>query len=152
MTDLRFEPFADRDFDACLALFDRNCPAFFAQCERAAYADFLRGADARYRVCLADGEVAGAFGVFASERGRARLHWILIDPAWQGRRIGRAMMIAAVDIARRDNAAALDIAASHISAPFFARFGARSIAFAKDGWGPGMHRVDMELQLRREET
>jgi hypothetical protein len=41
----------------------------------------------------------------------------------------------------------LDVAASQHSAPFFARFGARELARTDDGWGPGMHRVDMELPL-----
>ena len=39
----------------------------------------------------------------------------------------------------------VSIAASHKSAPFFARFGARIVETTPDGWGPGMHRVDMEL-------
>jgi hypothetical protein len=35
------------------------------------------------------------------------------------------------------------IAASHLSAPFFAKFGAVPLRTTDDGWGPGMHRVDM---------
>jgi hypothetical protein len=39
------------------------------------------------------------------------------------------------------------IAASHRSAPFFARFGAETVRETPDGWGPGMHRIDMELTV-----
>ncbi|WP_242112849.1 hypothetical protein [Luteimonas aquatica] len=39
----------------------------------------------------------------------------------------------------------LHISASHKSAPFFARFGALETARVPDGWGPGMHRVEMRL-------
>ena len=42
----------------------------------------------------------------------------------------------------------IDIAASHLSAPFFARFGANEVSFTREGWGPAMHRVDMELALK----
>jgi hypothetical protein len=42
---------------------------------------------------------------------------------------------------------AIDIAASHLSAPFFTRFGAKEVRCTKDGWGAGMHRVDMLLPL-----
>ncbi len=46
---------------------------------------------------------------------------------------------------RTKGAAVLHMAASHRSAPFFARFGARETATTPHGWGPDMHRVDMEL-------
>jgi hypothetical protein len=34
--------------------------------------------------------------------------------------------------------------------PFFARFGAVEARRTSDGWGPGMHRVDMVLAVARE--
>ena len=41
----------------------------------------------------------------------------------------------------------IDIAASHLSAPFFKKFGAIEIKIIEDGWGKGMHRVNMKLKL-----
>lgn len=41
----------------------------------------------------------------------------------------------------------IDIAAGHRSAPFFAKFGATTVATTEDVWGPDMHRVDMELPI-----
>ncbi|CCQ10838.1 hypothetical protein PALB_17120 [Pseudoalteromonas luteoviolacea B = ATCC 29581] len=41
----------------------------------------------------------------------------------------------------------IDIAASHLSAPFFEKFGEKTIKEITDGWGLDMHRVDMELLL-----
>lgn len=40
------------------------------------------------------------------------------------------------------------ISASQHSAPFFARFGAVQKSFLENGWGPGMHRIEMEIALR----
>ena len=85
-------------------------------------------------------EVVGAFGMHDAE-GYC-LRWILIDPAAQGRGVGSAMMTRVLEIG---DGRAISIAASHKSAPFFARFGARVVEETPDGWGPGMHRVDMEL-------
>jgi|TARA_B110000908_G_scaffold143221_1_gene172039 hypothetical protein len=37
--------------------------------------------------------------------------------------------------------------ASHKSAPFYTKFGVIKIAAIDNGWGPGMHPLDMELRL-----
>ncbi|MGB1298941.1 MAG: hypothetical protein ACPG8A_11730, partial [Psychrobium sp.] len=41
----------------------------------------------------------------------------------------------------------ISIAASHLSAPFFARFGAVAVNEIEHGWGQGMHRIDMVLNI-----
>lgn len=142
-----FRDFTPADTSACLAIFDLNCPAFFAPEERADYADFLAGEPGTYELCLCGDRVAGAFGLIPGEAGRARLNWILRDPAVKGGRIGSAMMRRAIAKARELGAAHIDIAASHLSEPFFERFGARTVSRRKDGWGPGMHRHDMVLKM-----
>lgn len=141
-----FRSYLPGDAEACLALFDANCPRFFAPGERGDYAAYLDRVSG-YRVCVTESVVSGAFGVAPGPPGRAHLNWILIDPASQGMGIGRAMMAAAIADALGLGAAAIDIAASQHSAPFFARFGARELSHLPDGWGPGMHRIDMEVAI-----
>lgn len=141
-----FRAYTPGDAEACLALFDANCPRFFAPEERADYAAYLERV-AGYRVCEAETVIRGAFGVAPGLPGRAHLNWILVDPAAQRLGIGRAMMRAAIDAARGLGASGLDIAASQHSAPFFTRFGARELSHVPDGWGPGMHRIDMALEI-----
>jgi diadenosine tetraphosphate (Ap4A) HIT family hydrolase len=65
----------------------------------------------------------------------------------QGGGVGRAIMADVMRHATALGAQWVDIAASHKSAPFFARFGAREQSRTLDGWGLGMHRVDMELPV-----
>lgn len=141
-----FRAYTPEDAEACLALFDANCPRFFAPGERADYAAYLERV-VGYRVCEVEGVVRGAFGVAQGLPGRAHLNWILIDPAAQRLGIGRAMMRIVLDDSRGLGATALDIAASQHSAPFFARFGARDLSHVPDGWGLGMHRIDMALEI-----
>ncbi len=144
----QFARYASDRREACLALFDANCPEFFAPNERVDYGAFLDRVDAAYDVCLVDGAVVGAFGVIdEGAPRRCRLNWILIHPSRQGAGIGRSIMDETVLRARALGAAFVDIAASHRSASFFERFGARALGRTEDGWGPGMHRVDMELAL-----
>ena len=59
------------------------------------------------------------------------------------------MMNYAKKMAVDHNVNVIDIAASHLSAPFFAKFGAMIIKEIKDGWGLNMHRIDMELLLEQ---
>jgi GNAT superfamily N-acetyltransferase len=146
---LRFVPYTHAHREACLAIFDRNCPRYFAPNEREDYERFLAAEPDRYRVCVRGDEVIGAFGLLATAApGRKRLNWILIDPGQQKRGVGGAMMGAVLaEAGAFGEVTAIDIAASHVSAPFFARFGARQLRRTEHGWGPGMHRVDMELPI-----
>ena len=146
MTTLAFRPYSSADLEPCLALFDRNSPANFAANERADYERFLRDRAPGYRVCETGSQIVGAFGLI-EESGACRVQWIMISPQLQRAGLGTAMMTEALAQARRRGARALLIAASHKSAPFFARFGARTVRNTPDGWGPGMHRIDMQVEL-----
>lgn len=78
---------------------------------------------------------------------RARITWIMTSPRVQANGIGTAMMSYAKKMAKDSNIKVIDIAASRLSAPFFEKFGAKTIKEITDGWGLDMHRVDMELLL-----
>lgn len=138
-------PFRTADRASCIELFDANCPDYFAPNERDEYLRFLERAEDSYEVCLLDGRIVGAFGLQGDGRQGLGLRWILVSPAAQGLGLGSAIMARVLATVRRHGPEALHIAASHKSAPFFARFGAREIGTTLDGWGPGMHRVDMRL-------
>lgn len=150
----RYSP-ADRE--ALLAIFDDNCPAFFAPNERDDFAAFLDALDIvpegpvdgyGYVVVEHDGRVVGAHGVREdSDTDGCRLTWIMHAMSVQGRGFGRQVMERVLRVARANGAASVGIAASDRSAPFFARFGATVEQVTPDGWGPGMHRVDMRLSV-----
>ena len=128
-------------------IFDANCPEYFAPNERQEYEDFLEEVPDDYEVCEADGRVCGAFGLFDDGDSVKALNWILLDPKTQGIGVGSKIMERVEYLGRASETKIVRIAASHKSAPFFARFGANTTSFTKEGWGPGMDRVDMELKL-----
>ena len=144
---MSFRAWQKEDREACLSIFDANCPAFFAPNERSDYARFLDAAPNGYEVCELAGRVVGAFGLVTHGDGGTSLTWIMIDPDAQGAGIGSAMMERVVSRATVSGLSTVNIAASHKSAAFFERFGAVAIGRTIDGWGPGMDRVDMELRL-----
>lgn len=143
-TPISFLPYEPAHRDACLAIFDQNSPEFFAPNERSDYAAFLDQSGDDYCVALQDGRVVGGYAMCLAGKGVMSLRWILIARETQGRGIGHVIMTRALNGARKLKAK-LAIAASHKSAPFFAKFGAKEIKTTQNGWGPGMHRVDMEL-------
>ena len=142
-----FRSYTSTDRQRCLALFDANCPEFFAVNEREEFLAFLDADAASYLVCERDDAVVGAFGLRAEGAGRSRIRWIKLAPSAQGQGLGRAVMEHAIRVCGSGGDHTLAIAASHKSAPFFARFGAQEVGRSENGWGPGMHRVDMELLL-----
>ena len=147
-TELSMRPFRPDDADACLTLFDANCPACFAANERVDFQKFLEHDPQGFLVVEFGAAIAGCFGITTSaDPSKARLNWIMIDPAVQGQGLGSKMMSRAHSQALGLRAKFLDIAASQYSAPFFARFGATESLRTRDGWGPGMDRVDMQLEL-----
>ena len=128
-------------------IFDANCPEYFAPNERQEYEHFLEEVPDDYEVCEADGRVCGAFGLFDDGENVKVINWILLDPKAQGIGAGSKIMERVESLCRASETKTVRIAASHKSAPFFARFGANTTSFTKDGWGLGMDRVDMELKL-----
>lgn len=147
MTDVTFRPYRDADYQACVDIFDANCPEYFAPNERDEYRCFLRDLNEGYEVCEENGRVVGAFGLLGVGERAKGLNWILLDPRVQGIGIGSRIMKRVACIGSKSGAELIRISASHKSAPFFERFGAKAISITEDGWGPGMHRVEMELSL-----
>jgi GNAT superfamily N-acetyltransferase len=145
ISELSFRAYQPVDCDACLALFDANCPAFFAANERADYVDFLSTAAGSYELCLIDQQVAGAYGLEPHPSGGLALRWVMLSPNVHGHGLGSRIMARVLDTLRTRRVPQLHIAASHKSAPFFAKCGAQELATIVDGWGPAMHRVDMIL-------
>jgi hypothetical protein len=55
----RFRPFEARDRAGCLALFEANCPVYFAPNEREDYEAFLAARPQSYKVCVYDSGIVG---------------------------------------------------------------------------------------------
>lgn len=141
-----FRAYREHDRDACFGIFDANCPDYFAANERGDLVGFLAVPPAGYEVALAGDRIVGAFGVLR-EAGGLHLRWIMIAPEVQGRGLGRQMLDRAKALVLARGETVLHIATSHLSAAFFARIGAVETRHTPDGWGPGMHRVDMVLAV-----
>ena len=142
-----FRQYSLDDRAKCLSLFDMNCPEYFAPNERSDYEKFLDSNPFGYELCVKNDEVVGAFGLFRAGDKKGRIEWILLDPSMQGGGIGTAVMDRVLAQAKESKMSAILIATSHKAYEFFEKRGAFRVFETKNGWGPGMHRIDMELNV-----
>lgn len=142
-----FRGYLSTDKAACLELFDANCPEYFAPNERKDYENFLAANPENYELCFVARPLVGAFGLMHDGAVDRNLRWVLFEPSSQGLGIGAMIMERVILNASESGARVVNIAASHKSAPFFAKFGSTKVTVTANGWGPGLHRVDMVLKL-----
>ena len=113
-----FRRYAVSDKEACLALFDSNVPEFFDPAERADFGTFLDDPGGEYFIVQQDGAVIGCGGF-------ARLQ-----------AIGEAGDFTEVELFT-----------TQLVAPFFARLGFAIERVEKDGFAPGLDKVQMIRKL-----
>ncbi len=156
---MTLRPWTADDFDACLALARSNTPAFILPHEVAAYGDWLRracGPDAdRGDACAyfvvddAGGEGLAACGGIAFAEGApvATLCWGLVRRDLHRRGIGTRLLLERLALARARGVEVVAMDTTPASLGFFLRHGFVEIARTRDGYGPGLDRVDVELRL-----
>ena len=143
---ITIRPYAPPDRAACLHLFDTNTPVYFAPNERADYEEFLNNVPAAYYLCTQDDVILAAFGLW-TQGIRGRIQWIMVANDARGTGVGGKMMDYILAAASKANVKIIDIAASQKSAAFFAHYGAVHQKTTTEGWGPGLDRVDMILEI-----
>jgi len=145
--EITFRPYSLCDKEICLALFDTNCPEYFAPNERRDYNDFLTSNPHGYELCIVNEDIVGAFGLIEESKNQRRLDWILLNQNSQGSGIGSIIMNRVLAQARDKSVAVILITTSHKVYNFFEKFGAIKVSEIENALGPGLHRVDMGLRL-----
>ncbi|MCC4615915.1 GNAT family N-acetyltransferase [Xanthomonas campestris pv. asclepiadis] len=148
----KIRPFQPLDFDACMALFDANVPAFFSAGERVDFAGFLiQYATAwHYQLLERDNQIAGCAGYAISADGiTASLCWGMVHPGLHRRGVGTQLLLARLDALRRmPDVRRVVLDTSQHTQQFYARFGFVVQQVTEDGYAPGLERWDMALDLQ----
>ncbi|ASR42205.1 GNAT family N-acetyltransferase [Xanthomonas citri pv. mangiferaeindicae] len=148
---ITLRPYAPSDFDACLALFDGNCPTFFDRAERDDFARFLsRHATAwHFLVVERDGRLLACGGHAQNDDGRhASLCWGMVARDHHRQGLGRRLLEARIAWCRRTpGIERIVLDTSQHTCAFYARFGFRVERVTPDGYGPDLDRYDMVLDL-----
>lgn len=148
---MHFRPYRPADRAACLAIFDSNVPQFFARHERREFADFLDAPTCTYFVVEdATGIVIGCGGYhYDADTRRAVLCWGMVTRAQHRTGVGSLLLRQRLRhlCAASGGQAVLTLMTSQHTCGFFARFGFVTTQITEDGFAPGLHRVDMTLDL-----
>lgn len=148
MNEYKIAAYAAKYQTQCLAVFASNIPVFFAENEAEDFQQFLAQTDENYKIVLDEDRVIGCFGLTELvEKNSARISWIMISPDYHGKGAGKAMMLHCLEVAKNHQLKQINIAASHLSAPFFEHYGAEATNYIENGWGHDMHRIDMILSV-----
>ena len=142
-------PYQASDRDACLALFDGNTPRFFDPSERADFAAWLATSPHPYLVILRGGRLVACGGHAPDGDGSvASLCWGMVAQYLHGQGLGRALTQARLDaIGAMPGVASVRMNTSQHTQGFYAAFGFVTEKVTPDGFGPGIDRCDMLLQL-----
>ncbi|WP_440984587.1 GNAT family N-acetyltransferase [Xanthomonas sontii] len=145
-------PYVMQDRAACLALFDSNVPQFFDRSERAGFDRFLQHDTGtwHYLVVARAGVVVACGGHALRLDGRvASFGWGMVDRRLHRHGLGRALTEARLDACRSAGVARIELDTSQHTQGFYARFGFGVERVVVDGYGPGLDRWDMALDLDR---
>ncbi|MEP0730028.1 MAG: GNAT family N-acetyltransferase [Parasphingorhabdus sp.] len=140
----RVRPYALPDKQACLSAFDSNVPKFFDSTERLDFEGFLDDPDGEYFSLEQDGKVTGCGGYSREDRGQARFTWGMVSNRHHGEGLGRLLAehrLQAIDDA--GDYAEVELFTTPIVAPFFVKLGFAVRQVERDGFAPGMDKVQM---------
>ena len=149
---LKVRTFQHRDRDGCLEIFDSNVPRFFRPHERPEFEAFLRALPGPYLVLMDGSGSTVACGGYAitEDSGVADLCWGMVRQDEHGNGYGRALAEARIAQLRADSRVqAIALQTSHHTATFYERLGFRTTRTVADGYGPGLHRHDLIMEVGR---
>jgi len=142
-------PYLPADRDACLAVFDSNAPDFFKSHKRRDFEGFLDRGAVPYFVMEHDGAIIGCGGYFVTEqKAVARLVWGMVRRDWRRQGLGRFLLLFRLrQITKAGGVEMVHLDTSPDSASFFQSQGFKLARVAKDGYAPGLDRVEMTMKL-----
>jgi len=132
-----------------LKLFEGNTPQFFGVEERPLFEDFLKRRPCPFFVVEAE-ELVIACGGYGQEPdgGEIVLAWGMVRHDLHRQGVGTFLLLERLKTIFKENPCAkVTIDTSQHSQSFFARFGFQAKKLTENYYAPGLHRVDMELEL-----
>ena len=147
--EFSFRPYTPADESACLRLFDSNTPKFFGTKERPDFESFLHRQHCPYYVVELEEQVIACGGYGSDPQiGDVWLAWGMVRDDLHRQGVGTFLLQERLKAIFQENPAAkVIIDTSQHSQTFYARFGFKVTKTTPDYYAPGLHRVDMELEL-----
>lgn len=144
---MEFKEYTPQDYQDCLELFELNCPSFFAEEEREDYTRYLESNNDVYLLGYQGSSLVCCFGIGDISKDVSSLTWIMVHPGHHRGGYGREMMSYFLGHVKEQSKKKVLVSTSQHAEAFFGKYGAKRLKFTEDGWGKGMHRIDMEIPL-----
>jgi N-acetylglutamate synthase-like GNAT family acetyltransferase len=145
---MKIRSYSVRDRDACLEILAGNTPGFFVPKDCETLTGFLSDLPGPYFVTEADGMIVACGGWALDTEGVADLTWGMVRRSLHRRGIGRHLLQYRLQSIRENtHAKVVRVRTAQLVQEFFARQGFITVEVAPNGFGPGLDRVTMDLQL-----
>ena len=148
MRDSRFRSYALADRKACLDVLESNTPPFFLPTDRLLFEAFLQQLPGPYFVLTEHDRVAACGGCASDADGAAALTWGMVRRDLHCRGLGRELLRYRLDVIGGTGAPTLvRVRTSQLVQGFFETEGFTLRSVVPNGFGPGLDKVTMEVQL-----
>lgn len=136
------------DKGAVLELLRLNTPAYFDYSEEKDYEHYLDHELESYYVAEADNRIAGAGGInYFREESTARISWDLVHPEFQGRGIGRQLLLYRIgEIAKQGDIGRIVVRTTQLVYPFYEKAGFKLEKTEQDYWAKGFDLYQLVLE------
>lgn len=145
---MKLRDYVAADRDACLAVFDSNVPRFFRPHERPGLCEFLDALPGPYYVLEDDdGTILGCGGWAMEPDGRTgALCWGMVRQDLHGRGLGKRLALERLRRMRDDpRVRAISMHTSQHTRGFYEALGFTVRRIERDGYAPGLDRVDLRF-------
>lgn len=146
---MRFVPYTPALQNECTRIFRSNFPTFFSEPEEKDLLEFLSfHGKGQYWLLEVDSHYVGCGGIAINPDGAGRLCWGMIDGRLHRHGYGTELILFRLQkLAQNQRVTKIGLDTSHHNPNFFGRFGFKVTRQESNRYGPGIHGVDMELEL-----
>lgn len=144
-------PCQPSDKPPLLALMNLNTPRYFAASEATDFADYLEYRVEAYFVVEEAQSIVGGGGInYFPEEATARMSWDMIHPDYQGKGIGRSLILHRIDeIKKNPSIRAIAVRTTQLTYRFYEKMGFELERTEQDFWARGYDLYQMKMPLVR---
>lgn len=141
--------YAAKDKPGIITLLRQNTPAYFAPSEEADFKHYLDYEQEDYFVYEEDGRIVGAGGInYFPEEKIARISWDMVDPAMQGKGIGKKLTQFRIEHILKDpRIAIIVVRTSQLAYTFYEKMGFEVVSIKQDYWAKNYHLYLMQMPI-----
>lgn len=139
MAEIKLREYRQTDKSALMHIFRKNIPEFFDEDEVKDFENYLEQHLEAYFVAESAGVLVGAGGINFADNGRiANISWDFIDPDYQGKGIGKALLKFRLDYLKKMSGITdIIVRTSQFAYGFYAKQGFSLEQITRDYWAQG---------------